>query len=86
MLEHLTLGRKKEALAGVPLVGIGDKCWPRLFIGFADELGAQWAAIVYATLCAIPVPAFLILTVKNVLETPFFCRPMAPCVALFDDL
>ncbi|HKR96875.1 MAG TPA: hypothetical protein VJW55_15975 [Candidatus Angelobacter sp.] len=39
MLEHLTLGRKKEALAGVPLVGIGDKCWPRLFIGFADELG-----------------------------------------------
>lgn len=81
MLEHLTLGKKNEALAGDLLEEFrrgrsAGWYWRQvlaaILLGFASELRTQWPAIVYTTLCAIPVPTFLILTVENVLETPFF--------------
>ena len=84
MLEHLTPGKKNEALAGDLLEEFkrgrtATWYWRQvvtaIILGFARELRTQWPAIVYATLWTIPVPAYLILAVfRNLGETPFFAR------------
>ncbi|HKV93050.1 MAG TPA: hypothetical protein VJW20_10935 [Candidatus Angelobacter sp.] len=81
MLEHLTFGRKNEALAGDlleefrrgrPATWYWRQVLVAIVIGFAGELGTQWAALIYATLCAIPVPAYWMLALNKVMDSPFF--------------
>lgn len=83
MLEHLTLGRKNEALAGDLLeefrrgrtaVWYWRQVLLAIVVGFAGELRSQWPAIFYSTLCVIPVPAYSMLAVDKVVDSPFFAR------------
>jgi hypothetical protein len=83
MLEHLTLGRKNEALAGDLLEEFrrgrsATWYWRQVLVaivvGIPGELRSQWPAMFYATLWAIPVPAYSFLAVRRLLETPFFAR------------
>jgi hypothetical protein len=83
MLEHLTLGRKNEALAGDLLEEFrrgraATWYWRQVLVaivvGFAGELRTQWPAICYATLCVIPVPAYWMLAIDKVMDSPFFAR------------
>lgn len=83
MLEHLTPGRKKEALAGDlleefrrerPAAWYWRQVLVAIVVGFAEELRTQWPAIVYTTLCVIPVPAYWMLGVEKILQQPFFAR------------
>lgn len=83
MLEHLTLGRKNEALAGDlleefsrgrPATWYWRQVLVAIVVGFAGELRTQWPAIFYATLCVIPVPAYWMLAVDKVMNGPFFTR------------
>jgi len=84
MLEHLTLGRQNEALAGDlledfrrgrPATWYWRQVLVAIVVGFAPELRTQWPAIVYTTLCVIPVPAYWILAVENkLMNSPFFAR------------
>lgn len=83
VLEHLAVGRENEALAGDLLEEFrrgrsASWYWRQVLvaivIGFAGGLRKQWPAVVYATLCSIPVPAYLILTVGKMGEIPFFAH------------
>jgi hypothetical protein len=82
VLEHLTLGRKNEALAGDlweefrrgrPDTWYWRQVLVAIVVGFAGELRTQLPAIFYATLCVIPVPAYCVL-VEKVMISPFFVR------------
>jgi hypothetical protein len=81
MLEHLTLARKNEALEGDLLEEFrrgrsAGWYWRQvlaaILLGFASEFRTQWPAIVCATLCAIPVPAYWMLALNKVMDNPFF--------------
>jgi hypothetical protein len=81
MLEHLTPGRTNEALAGDLLEEFrrgrsASWYWRQVLgaivVGFVGELRTQWPALAYATVCAIPIPAYSILGVETILERPFF--------------
>lgn len=83
MLEHLTLGRKDEALAGDlleefrrgrPSAWYWRQVLVAVVVGFAGELRTQWTAIVFTTLFVIPVPAYWMLTVDKVMSNPLFAR------------
>jgi len=83
MLEHLTLGGKNEALAcdlleefrhGRPVTWYWRQVLMAIVVEFAGELRTRWPAIVYATLWAIPGPAYLILAVRKIVDIPFFAR------------
>ncbi|HEY2364127.1 MAG TPA: hypothetical protein VGK36_23615 [Candidatus Angelobacter sp.] len=81
MLEHLTLGKKNEALAGDlleafrrgrPVSWYWRQVLVAIVLGFAGEIRTHWPAMVYATLCVIPVPAYWMLAVDKVMNSPFF--------------
>jgi hypothetical protein len=83
MLEHLTFGKKSEALVGDLFEEFNrgrtvSWYWRQVLVaiavGFAGELRTQWPAIFYATLCAMPVPAYWMLTIDKVMDNPFFTR------------
>lgn len=81
MLEHLTVGRKDEALAGDlleefrcgrPAAWYWRQVLVAITVGFASELTAQWPAIVFSALFVIPVPAYWMLVIDKVMTSPFF--------------
>lgn len=83
MLEHLAVGRKNEALAGDlleefrhgrPATWYWRQVLVAIVVGFAAEVRTQWPAIVYTTLCVIPVPAYWMLAFNKVMISPFFAR------------
>jgi hypothetical protein len=83
MLEHLTRGRKNEALVGDLLEEFrrgrsATWYWRQVLVavavGFTEEIRAQWLTIVYAILCVIPLPAYWMLAIDKMMSLPFFAR------------
>jgi hypothetical protein len=83
MLEHLILGDKNEALAGDLLEDFrrGRSAawyWRQVLVaivfGFTRELRAQWPAMTYAALWAVPVPVFSVRVVGKIGAIAFLPR------------